>query len=163
MEINSTITTSGGVKADVDGFTGEMYLEDLPDHTPFSTVDFPKTNANKHQVVNISQEITIADHRAFNDFNIWFYRNESIRVTVSGKTKVKPSGLSRKFDVDFKKTVTLKGLNRFSGTEVTSGHISLETDDNGNNFNGTARIPNASVFTLDIVSLPRLLPEPVSS
>lgn len=152
LEINSTITTDGSIKANIDSFEGEMYLEDYEPHTPFVAVQFPKTNANKHQEVNISQEITIADLEAFTRFNIWFHNNETLRVTVKGRTKVKPSGLSKKYGVNFKKTVTINGLNTFNGTEVTEGHISTELDDNGKNFNGTAKIPNASVFTLDIVS-----------
>lgn len=152
LEINSTITTDGSIKANIDSFEGEMYLEDYEPHTAFTTITFPKTNANKHQVVNVSQNIDIADMDAFTRFNVWFHNNETLRVTVKGKTKVKPHGLDRKYGVTFKKTVTINGLNHFNGTQVTDGHISLTKDDNGNNFNGTANIPNASVFTLDIVS-----------
>lgn len=150
MEINSTIKTDGSIKADIDGFEGEMYLEDYEPHTAFATLNFPKTNANKHQNVNVSQDINITDMEAFTRFNVWFHNNETLRVTINGKTKVKPHGLDRKYGVTFKKTVTLKGLNHFDGTEVTNGHISLSMDKNGRNFNGTANIPNASVFTLDI-------------
>lgn len=150
MEINSTIETEGGIKANIDPFEGEMYLEDYEPHTAFATVQFPKTNANKHQIVNVSQAINITDMDAFTRFNIWFHNNDTLRVTINGRTKVKPSGLSRKYGATFKKTITLNGLNNFADTEVTDGNISLENDDNGRNFNGTAVIPNQSVFTLDI-------------
>ncbi|KAH7163231.1 hypothetical protein B0J13DRAFT_32428 [Dactylonectria estremocensis] len=150
MEINSTITTDGKIKADIDSFEGEMYLEDYEPHTPFASLLFPETNANKHQVVNVTQDVTITDMKAFTRFNVWFHNNETVRITINGRTKVKPHGLSRKYGVTFKKTLTVNGLNRFNGTEVTEGHISLQEDDNGRNFNGTAVIPNASVFTLDI-------------
>ncbi|KAL6403186.1 hypothetical protein AUP68_12522 [Ilyonectria robusta] len=155
MEINSTIKTDGSIKANIDAFEGEMYLEDYEPHTAFATLLFPKTNANKHQVVNVSQEIKITDMTAFTRFNVWFHNNETVRITINGRTKVKPHGLDRKYGVTFKKTLTINGLNNFNGTEVTDGHISLENDDNGRNFNGTANIPNNSVFTLDIVSCPR--------
>lgn len=154
MEINSTIKTDGSIKANIDPFEGEMYLEDYEPHTAFATLLFPKTNANKHQVVNVSQEIKITDMEAFTRFNVWFHNNETVRITINGRTKVKPHGLDRKYGVTFKKTLTINGLNHFNGTEVTDGHISLENDDNGRNFNGTANIPNNSVFTLDIVSGP---------
>ncbi|KAH8737037.1 hypothetical protein BGZ61DRAFT_7705 [Ilyonectria robusta] len=150
MEINSTIKTDGSIKANIDAFEGEMYLEDYEPHTAFATLLFPKTNANKHQVVNVSQEIKITDMTAFTRFNVWFHNNETVRITINGRTKVKPHGLDRKYGVTFKKTLTINGLNNFNGTEVTDGHISLENDDNGRNFNGTANIPNNSVFTLDI-------------
>lgn len=152
MQINSTIETDGKIKADIDAFEGVMYLEDVPGHTPFTTINFPKTNANKHQTVNVDQEITITDREAFDQFNIWFVNNETLRVTVAGKTQVKPKGLAKKYNVDFKKTITMKGLNLLKGTEVVSGHIG-KADKAGNNFNGTAEIPNASYFTLDIVRL----------
>jgi len=150
MEINSTITTKGGIKANVDGFEGEMYLEDYEPHTPFVTLKFPPTTNDKHQVVNTSQHIDIPDMDAFTRYNVWFHNNETLRVTLKGKTKVKPNGLDRKSSVDFKKTLEIKGLNVFAGTEVTEGHIGLQKDANGKNFNGTAKIPNASHFTLDI-------------
>lgn len=152
MQINSTITTDGKIHANIDPFEGDMYLEDWPPHVPFARVQFPKTNANKHQVVNVSQHIEITDMQEFTRFNVWFHNNETVRVTINGRTKVKPRGLTRKYGVDFKKTVELKGLNHFDGTEVTDGHISLDSGRNGRNFNGTANIPNASVFTLDNVS-----------
>lgn len=147
MEINSTIKTDGSIKANIDAFEGEMYLEDYEPHTAFASLLFPKTNANKHQVVNVSQEIKITDMTAFTRFNVWFHNNETVRITINGRTKVKPHGLNRKYGVTFKKTLIINGLNNFNGTEVTDGHISLENDDNGRNFNGTANIPNNSVFT----------------
>ncbi|KAK0392621.1 hypothetical protein NLU13_2116 [Sarocladium strictum] len=150
MEIDSTITTDGHMKAKVYPFEGVMYLEDKPGHVPFATLDFPETSAAKHQTVNITQNVKIQDMDAFTDFNIWFHNNETLRITVEGKTKVKPNGLSRKYDVTFKKTLEINGLNVFAGTKVTEGEISIEEDDEGRNFHGLADIPNASHFTLDI-------------
>jgi hypothetical protein len=150
LELNSTITTDGKIKAKVYPFEGVMYLEDKPGHTPFATVDFPETNAAKHQSVNITQKMKITDMDAFTDFNIWFHNNDTLKITVEGKTQVSPKGLSRKYDVDFKKTVEIKGLKTFDGTRVTEGHITIEEDDQGKNFYGVAEIPNQSVFTLDI-------------
>ncbi|OBS26823.1 hypothetical protein FPOA_00766 [Fusarium poae] len=149
MKIDSSITTDGKIHASVDPFEAEMYLEDWPAHVPFATVDMPETNSNKHQVVNVTQHVKIADMEEFTRFNIWFHNNETLRVTVNGKTKVKPSGLTRKYGVTFKKTVELKGLNHFAGTEVTEGHIGFGDGTDEPNFNGTTVIPNASVFTLD--------------
>lgn len=154
MEVNSTITTDGSIHADIDGFTGQMYLEDLEGHKPFASLEFPPTTAAKNQEVNVSQEVTITDMDAFRTFNIWFANNETLKITIEGETKVKPSGLDRKYDVDFKKTLEVKGLNLFEGTEVIeeTATLTLEEDDDGKNFWGEADIPNASHFTLDIVS-----------
>jgi len=152
MEVNSTITTDGSIHADVDGFVGDMYLEDLEGHKPFASLEFPPTTAAKNQEVNVTQQVTITDMDAFRTFNIWFVNNETLKITIDGKTKVKPSGLDRKYDVDFKKTLEVKGLNLFKGTEVIeeTAELSLDEDDEGKNFWGEANIPNPSHFTLDI-------------
>ncbi|KAM0260508.1 hypothetical protein ACHAQJ_002741 [Trichoderma viride] len=150
LQINSTITTDGSIKANIDSFDGVMYLEDLPAHTPFVNITFPATNGDKHQMVNISQEVQINDHDAFNTFNIWFAANQTLNVTVEGRTKVKPSGLSTKFGVTFKKTITMNGLNLFNGTTVSNGKINALAKKGQQNFNATVDIPNASYFTLDI-------------
>jgi hypothetical protein len=149
MQINSTITTDGAVGAEIDGFEGDMYLEDVPSHTPFASLSFPNTNGNKHQQVNISQEIQIKDMDAFTTFNTWFVTNDTLDVTISGKTKFKAHGLNRKYNINFKKTLTIKGLNKFDGTKVTSGTISTKKDVKYN-FVGKTDIPNQSDFTLDI-------------
>ncbi|KAF5022110.1 hypothetical protein F66182_5856 [Fusarium sp. NRRL 66182] len=149
MEIDSSITTDGKIHAKVDPFEAEMYLEDWPAHVPFASVNMPETSSSKYQVVNVNQSVQIADMDEFTRFNIWFHNNETVRVTISGKTKVKPAGLPRKYDVTFKKTVDFKGLNHFAGTEVSDGHIGFGDGEDEPNFNGTTTIPNASIFTLD--------------
>ncbi|KAF4949838.1 hypothetical protein FSARC_13376 [Fusarium sarcochroum] len=149
MEIDSSITTDGKIHAKIDPFEADMYLEDWPPHVAFATLNMPETNSNKHQVVKVKQHVKIADLEEFTRFNVWFHNNETLRVTVNGRTKVKPRGLPRKYGVTFKKTVELKGLNHFAGTEVTDGHIGFGNGEDAPNFNGTTTIPNASVFTLD--------------
>lgn len=152
MDIDSTITTDGSIHANIDGFTGNMYLEDVEGHKPFATLDFPETNGDKHQLVNVTQRVKITDMDAFKAFNIEFVQKETVRITVEGKTKVQPSGLNRKYGVTFKKTLEVKALNMFAGTRITEGKIDTEGDEEGNNFHGKSIIPNASHFTLDIVS-----------
>lgn len=154
MEINSTIKTDGSIHANVDPFEGAMYLDALGESSTFSTVDFPKTNANKHQDIKVSQHIDIPNMDTFTTFNTWFVNNETLKITVDGHTKVKPSGLDRKSKVHFKKTVEVNGLNNLKGTTVPvkTAELSLTKDKDGNNFEGVAIIPNPSLFTLDIVS-----------
>ncbi|KAH7002659.1 hypothetical protein EDB80DRAFT_752877 [Ilyonectria destructans] len=129
IEINSTITTSSSIKAEIDSFKDEIYLKDYKPHTVFASLKFPEINTNKHQVVNISQSVTITDIEAFTRFNI-------------SRIKIKLYSLNRKYGVTFKKILT-----------VTDGYISLQEDSNSCNFNGTANIPNTSIFTLDIINL----------
>lgn len=151
MEINSTISTDGTVKADIDPFIGNLTLRDIPDAKPFVQLNFPKTNANKFQTVNISQTVEISDMEAFAQFNKYFFQNETLRVAIDGKTKVQPAGLSKKYDVDFHKVVTFKGLNKLNGTTLTDMKIKIGTAESGiPNFNATATITNPSYYTIDL-------------
>lgn len=108
--INSTIESDGKFQATIDGFHGSMYLEDLQPHTPFCAVDFPQTTSAAIQVVNVSQPIQIQDMAAFTTFNTWLLNNETLRVTMTGDTHIRLSGISKAFPVTFKKTVTLNGM-----------------------------------------------------
>jgi cytoskeletal protein RodZ len=151
MSINSTITTDGSVHATIDGFQGVMYLEDYEPHTPFATISFPQTTADALQTVNVSQVLPITDQVALTRFNTWLLANESLRVTVFGDTNVHVSGISRAYPITFKKTLTIPGLNKLAGTVVNETATSLLVMDAlGNNFNGTAYIPNRSPVTFEL-------------
>ncbi|KAG7121221.1 hypothetical protein HYQ44_004101 [Verticillium longisporum] len=150
MAINSTIRSKGGVKAKIAPFAAVMYLEDIESHIPFVHLDFPETESVKIQTVNTTQEVTIPDMDAFTTFSTWLLGNETLRVTVEGKTHVKVNGISRKYGVTFKKTMELTGLNHFKGLTVTSNRVNITHDDNGDNFSGWIDIPNPSVFTIEI-------------
>ncbi|KAK5655388.1 hypothetical protein OQA88_5658 [Cercophora sp. LCS_1] len=150
MAINSTITTDGKVHADIDGFTGVMYLEDLEPHTPFASINFPATTADALQTVNVSQLLEIKDMEALTTFNKWLLTNQTVRITTYGETKVKVKGIAKKYGVTFKKTIETPGLRGFDGTTVYDSRVDLGGDADGNNFFGTTNIPNYSVFTLEI-------------
>lgn len=109
MAVNSTITTDGSVHAEIDGFTGVMYLEDLEGHEPFASIDFPDTTSAKLTTVNVSQTVEVTNMEAFTTFNTWLLANESLKLTIEGDTNVHLKGISRGFGVTFKKTVDLKG------------------------------------------------------
>ena len=190
MAIDSTIEADDSVHADIDGFKGQMYLEDFHPHTSFAEIDFPPTTSSAEQTVSVSQFTPITDLEAFTIFNTWLLINDTLRVTVEGDTKIKVKGISKKFDVTFKKTITMPGkfpmlptnnpghhcilrvcpmlwwywfvraltnfpslgLRSFNGTTVSQSRISLEADDDGNNFHGFVSIPNYSLVTFEIVS-----------
>ena len=109
MAINSTITSSGGFSAVISGFVGQMYLEDLPAHTPFAAINFPQTTSDAFQVVNVSQFVPITDMDAFTTFNTWLLHNDTLRVTVSGDTFIHVSGIGKAFPVTFQKTIEMPG------------------------------------------------------
>ncbi|RDA95980.1 hypothetical protein CP533_5874 [Ophiocordyceps camponoti-saundersi (nom. inval.)] len=151
MEINSTITTDGSIHAHIDAFQGNLFLiSDKGENTvPFATLDFPETSSDKLVLVNISQTVQIRDRVAFTEFNTLFYQRKSLRVRLSGKTRVQPSGLGKRFDVDFIKYLDFKGLDLFNGTKV-DGVVDVAAAPGSPNFKGTADIPNSSDFTLEV-------------
>ncbi|KAL2266647.1 hypothetical protein VTJ83DRAFT_5999 [Remersonia thermophila] len=150
MSLNSTIRTDGSVHANIAGFEGIMYLEDLEPRTPFARIQFPPTTAAALQTVNVTQTLTIHDVAALTTFNTWLANNETVRVTVEGDTTVRVRGIARNYGVTFKKTLTLAGLNKLAGTRVEPTLISLTPDANGNNFRATVYIPNPSVVSIEL-------------
>ncbi|KYK55602.1 hypothetical protein DCS_07565 [Drechmeria coniospora] len=150
MQINSTIKTDGKVKADIDPFVGNLYLEDVPNAPAFATLDFPATNGDEHQIVNVSQVVRITDEKAFEQFNIDFFQRKNLTIRIQGNTQIQPKGLNRKSSVEFKKVLTVNGLNLLNGTKVVGGKVDFMAKSGENNFHGTAEIPNNSHFTLDI-------------
>ncbi|KAG6008977.1 hypothetical protein E4U21_003529 [Claviceps maximensis] len=151
MQVNSTITTDGTVKADISPFIGNLTLLDVSNARPFAQLPFPATNANKFQTVNISQEVTITDKVAFDQFNIHFFQKETVRISIHGKTQVQPAGLSKKYDVDFYKVVEFKGLNKLSGTTLSDMQIKIGVAEEGvPNFHAIATITNPSYYTIDL-------------
>ncbi|KAM3565860.1 hypothetical protein ARSEF4850_001171 [Beauveria asiatica] len=154
MTVDSTISTDGTVKADIDAFAGDMYLEDTDDKTPFAVLDFPPTNANKHSNVKVDQHVEIKNMDAFNKFNTWFVNNETLKIGIKGNTKIQPKGLSKKYHVIFHKVLEAKGLNNFKGIKVINPRVTLSvdkgTDPNFRNFYAQTELPNPSHFSLDI-------------
>jgi hypothetical protein len=149
MEMNSTITSGGGVSATIESFNASLYLEDKAGHPVFAYIQMPETTADKVVTANISQTLNIYDAQAYADYNTWYLINETFRVTIDGETYVHVKGL-KKTKVNFHKTVTLTGLNGFKGLEVTQSTVSLAADKRGDNFHGYATVPNPSVLTVEI-------------
>lgn len=150
ISINSSISSSDSIHATIDGFLADLYLEDTEEKTPFASIQMPETKTGV-SIVNVTQELPTngANAAAFIQYNTWLLSNETLRMTVKGKTQVRPKGL-KAHKVNFEKTVTINGLNGFKGLKVTSANISLTYDNRGDNFHGTADIPNPSIFTLEI-------------
>ncbi|CAK7213917.1 hypothetical protein SEUCBS140593_002008 [Sporothrix eucalyptigena] len=149
LGINTTLK-SGTTKATVEAFEGVMYLEDEPSHTPFVTINFPETQNQPFQTVNISQNVNVTNLDALTTFNAWLLNNETLRVTVQGNPTVKVPGISKGYGVTFKKTVTMPGLNGFAGLSTTNNSISASNFSDGTNFHTTSTIPNKSLVTFEI-------------
>ncbi|KAK4171621.1 hypothetical protein QBC36DRAFT_91341 [Triangularia setosa] len=147
MAINSTIKSDGKVHATIEPFLGVMYLEDLPDHTPFASINFPETTSEALQTVNVTQTLDIKNEDALTTFNTWLLANETLRVTVFGETGIRVKGIARRYPVTFKKTIEMPGLQMLKGTSVNETTINLDPE---NNFNGTTWIPNRSLVSFEL-------------
>lgn len=111
MSINATIKSdAGGISATLDAFNGTMYLEDLEPHSPFATIEFPKSSSGGSQTVNVSQVMPVSTSPAFTTFNKWLMANESLRITVTGDTTLHVAGLANSYAVTYKQTVIFKGM-----------------------------------------------------
>lgn len=140
-----------------------MFLEDWAPQTPFANIAFPSVTSAAMTTVNLTQFTSILDMNAFTVFSEFFIKNETMRVSVEGDTHLTVSGISKKYPVHFKKTVDIPALGNLAGTTVPKSTILLQADSNGNNFIGTAVIPNRSYITFELVSTPTLAPANVAS
>ncbi|KAK0660846.1 hypothetical protein QBC41DRAFT_350803 [Cercophora samala] len=147
MAINSTIKSDGKVHATIEPFLGVMYLEDIPEHIPFASINFPETTSEALQTVNVTQTLDIKNVDALTTFNTWLLANETLRVTVFGETGIRVKGIARRYPVTFKKTISMPGLQMLKGTSVNETTINLDPQ---NNFNGTTWIPNRSLVSFEL-------------
>lgn len=153
LAINSTIQADDSIHAVIDAFEGVMYLEDWAPQTPFARINFPSVTSAPESVVNITQFTPILDLNAFTVFNDWFIQNATIRVTVEGDSHLSVNAVNRKYPVHFKKTLEIPALSNLNGTTVPNSTILLTPDSQGDNFVGTAVIPNRSFISFELVRL----------
>ncbi|KAJ5683516.1 hypothetical protein N7462_006681 [Penicillium macrosclerotiorum] len=117
----------------------------------FTTVKVPAVKSKDGAQVDVSQTVDLSNATAFGDFATAVMLNEEVSLNIYGKPELKEGGLP-KTTVTYNKTVTMKGLNKLKGFDVTEFHIMLSTK-NGRNMNGTVFIPNPSVMTLEMGNL----------
>jgi hypothetical protein len=146
ISINSVVHSENTIKAWIEPFTADMYLEDKYPHVAFAQVNMPQTHTGE-SIVNVTQQVAVTPD--YIDFNTWVLLNESVRVTVEGDTVVHAKAL-KAAKVHFKKTITLKGINGFKGLKVQTAKIDLIPDARGDNFHGQVDIPNPSIISLDV-------------
>ncbi|KKA29760.1 hypothetical protein TD95_004768, partial [Thielaviopsis punctulata] len=147
LSADSTISTPGSTHATIFPFEAELSLAEDGFDYPFGSITFPKNKSSKNTTTLIDQTVQITNVTALTAFNGWLLAKETVRLRIKGKPKLKISGLSRKYKMNFNKVVELKGLNSFSGLTVSNASISLSAT---NNFRAEASIPNPSVITLAI-------------
>ncbi|OOQ91666.1 hypothetical protein PEBR_09010 [Penicillium brasilianum] len=112
----------------------------------FTSVQVPEVKSKDGAEVNVDQVVDLSNADAFGDFAQAVMLNEEVELNIYGKPKLQEGSLP-KSTVTYNKTVTMKGLNKLTGFDVTEFHIML-TPENGRNMNGTVYIPNPSVMTI---------------
>ncbi|RJE22195.1 hypothetical protein PHISCL_05481 [Aspergillus sclerotialis] len=117
---------------------------------PFTVVQIPPMKANDGTVINVDQDVDL-EGDAFGDFSTAIMLNKEVDMNLFGRPRLKQGALP-KIGVVYNKTVTIKGLNKLEGFNVTNYHITVDPDPFGNSMNGTVSIPNPSVLTITMVS-----------
>ncbi|KAL4907482.1 hypothetical protein BDW74DRAFT_176247 [Aspergillus multicolor] len=117
----------------------------------FATADVPEVKADDGAVVVVDQWLNLTDAGAFGDFAQAVMLNEEFKMNIYGEPRLKQGGLPT-IDIDYNKTVTMKGLNKLDGFKIVS-LTPVDDRDDGNTAEGTVYIPNPSVLQLDMGNL----------
>ena len=141
---NTTVGNPSAYHPRLDAFNASLALEDNP---LYAYVELPALHATETAVSIVDQDVKITNADAFNDYNVAVLNQEEVTVNVKGRTGLHEGKLP-KTDVDYDKTAAFKGLNKFTGFNVTSFSIKLEPEADGTNMIGEVYIPNPSILTL---------------
>ncbi|KAI9794177.1 MAG: hypothetical protein M1816_006102 [Peltula sp. TS41687] len=134
----------------LDAFNASLFLEDtMPDIKPFALIEVPRIRSEDVTPITIDQSVGIADLDQFTRYTKLVMNSEEYRLAIRGSTGLHQKGL-RKINVDYNEVVTLKGLNKLRGFNVTEFSILLQPGPDGANMVGKALIPNPSVMTLEM-------------
>jgi hypothetical protein len=132
----------------IEGFRAGFSLKDKE---PFLYADVPEVKAESKTDIVIDQAVKLSSLNAFKEYNKVVMGSETYNVYMSGKTKVRQKGL-RAISVNYNKKVTMKGLNKLKGLNITDVKI-LPADKalpDGSNMIGRVLIPNPSVITMSL-------------
>lgn len=149
LKLDSVIRSGSSYHPTVDSFRAALSLEG---QGPFLHIDIPEAKSEAETHITVEQDLKFASLQAFAGYTKAVMGAETFKVYLNGKTKVHLKGLPG-MDVDYNKVVTMKGLNRLKGLNITSIKILSgkgEILPDGSNMVGTVYIPNPSVMTLDL-------------
>ena len=135
----------------LDAYNASLSL-DVPGAKPFTYIPIPALRSVRNGTpVNVDADTEIADLDAFTVFNKALLASETLKIRVQGRTGLH-EGKFPTAHVNYNHTVTMKGLNKLQGFNVTSFQIMLSPEPDGTNMVGQAFIPNPSVATIHLVS-----------
>lgn len=153
LKLDSVIKSSSKYHPTIDGFRASLSLEGQS--KPFLYINIPSAKSEAVTSVTVDQDVKIEDAAAFADYTKTVMGSETFQVRLDGKPKIHLGGLPS-MDVNYNKVVTMKGLNRLKGLNITSIKIITNPSEmpaDGSNMVGTVFIPNPSVQTLELGNL----------
>jgi hypothetical protein len=148
LKLNTLIKSDSSYHPRIDGFRAGLSLEG---QEPFLYIDIPEVKSEAETPVTVDQEVKLANQNAFSEYTKTVLNSEEFSVRLDGKTNIHLSGLPT-MDVNYNKIVTMKGLNRLHGLNISD--VSILSGDkilaDKSNLIATVSIPNPSVMTLDL-------------
>ncbi|CAG5173270.1 uncharacterized protein ALTATR162_LOCUS7605 [Alternaria atra] len=149
LKIDTVIRSGSSYHPKIDAFRAGLSLEG---QEPFLYVEIPEAKSEAVTRITVDQDVKFANGDAFSNYTKTVLGSETLEIHLDGKTNIHLSGLPA-MDVDYNKVVTMKGLNKLSGLNITdvrilSGKNEILSD--GSNLIANVSIPNPSVMTLDL-------------
>ncbi|BCS18986.1 DUF3712 domain-containing protein [Aspergillus puulaauensis] len=117
----------------------------------FTTVTVPDVQGRDGYVVNINQWVDLSSVGDFEAFSTAVMMNEEFKLNIYGEPRLKLGALPT-IDIDYNKTITMKGLNKLEGFKIEKLGLNTKLGQ-GRNAEGTVFIPNPSVLTLTMGNL----------
>jgi hypothetical protein len=149
LKIKSIARSGSSFHPTIEAFQAGLSLEG---QEPFLFLNIPEVKSEAETEINIEQDTPIVNLDSFKNYTKTSISSETFTVLLSGKTKIRQSGLSA-ISVNYDKRVEMKGLNKLHGLNITNIRILFGSDSvlpDGSNMIGNAIIPNPSVMTLDL-------------
>jgi len=150
LKLVSVARSNSSYHPTLDAFRAALFLEDTePNIIPFGYVEIPKTKVEHETTITVDQTLNVTNMDQFIAYNKLVMNSDEFRIAIRGRTGLHQKGLS-KINVDYNKVVTMKGLNKLSGFNITEVQILTTNEPDGSNMNGTVSIPNPSVLTINL-------------
>ncbi|KAH3948332.1 hypothetical protein HBI56_126580 [Parastagonospora nodorum] len=149
LKLESVIRSDSSYHPTIDSFRAALSLDG---QDPFIHIQIPEAKSEAETRVSVDQDAEFTSLEAFTAYTKTVLGAETFNVNLRGKTNIHLKGLPT-MDVDYNKVVSMKGLNKLKGLNITSikllsGQSELLAD--GSNMVGEVYIPNPSVMTLDL-------------
>jgi hypothetical protein len=149
LKLLTTAKSGSSFHPTIEAFRAGLSLQGKE---PFLYINVPQTKAEAETKIVVEDDIKFSSLDQFLDYNKVVMGSEDFDVYMSGKTKIKLKGFHA-MNVNYDKKITMKGLNKLNGLNITDLRILFGKDEilaDGSNLIGNLTIPNPSVMLLDL-------------